>query len=364
MKIAVRYGVEGMAIEHITRGTTADEFEQLALERHRVLMSGGTISRYVGAVARRPRSPDITGADAEIAAAWALECGAEYDPRVMRCPWRVMRALAAGTSGGYLVSGEATPVATLRPYSVTARAGVQIVDGLRAGQTIAALEAPIELSWIDGDATAEPTDTTPTFAPVSSLPKLASGLVRFSRKLKLQTNIEQFLALEFLAAAGRAIDRALLAGSGISGEPFGILNTDGVASQSGTTFDRDDAIDMRDAIASASANDEAISFIGAPGVRTTLSKREVVADTGRYVWDFDRMADRAARVTPDMPTGTLIAGDWSTAVVALWGSGIAIDFTEMRPDAFARGGVVGRVLVDVDVVLPRRAAFVISPAVS
>jgi HK97 family phage major capsid protein len=367
LQIAERYGAHGLIVQALTENMSPAEFESLALRRHRQLALGGVISTYLTEIGRNCRSPSLDNTTADQLSEWSREVGEELDPRVLRLPWRVLRALTAGsaTTGGYLaMDHESTPVGALRPYSVTARAGVTIIEGLRAGQTIAVSDTDIELTWLPADAATGPAETTPTFMGALATPKLASALVRFSRSLRLQSNVERFLATEFMKGAGRAIDRALTSGDGIGGEPIGILNTEGVDVESGTSFDRDSAIDMRAAVSAANTEDERIAFIGAHDVRTTLAKRPVVSGGDRFVWDGDRLADRTARVSSDVPTGALICGDWSTAYVLLWGSGLAIDFTEMQPDAFARGGVTGRVLVEIDVVLSRPAAFSIASSIT
>jgi hypothetical protein len=90
-------------------------------------------------------------------------------------------------------------------------------------------------------------------------------------------------------------------------------------------------------------------------VRELLSKREVVANTGRVIWDNDRIANRAAYATPDAAASSLLCGDWSKVVVGLWGSGLRVAHD---PNAgFAAGIEALRVMLVADCGLLAPGAF-------
>lgn len=360
LELAQQLNVYPLAMDALQRGTSFAEFEEKAIQRYRHRMSGFQIRRLLE-YAGDPNKLD--GFEREQAAEWG---GEDFRPGAYRIPWAelVTRDLnvTSATAGGFMVNTDVLPASDiLRPWSVTARAGINIVENCVGNQTLPKVTGKTTIAWLPSETTAG-TPSQPTLGQVAATPKIAIGLCTFSRQLSKQSNAEAVIRRELLKTAATAIDAAVLAGSGTLGAPLGIVATPGVGSVSGSGFDRDDACAMRDAVATANGDDERISFIGGVDVRTLLAAREVVADTGRYVWDGDRLADRAARVSTDVPTATLVAGDWQHANLFLWGSGVEFQLNPYT--AFSSGGIQARVLITCDVALTYPAAFSVSTSVS
>lgn len=78
---------------------------------------------------------------------------------------------------------------------------------------------------------------------------------------------------------------------------------------------------MKRKSAEANVTDENIAFLSTPAVRELLEGREKATGGGKFVWDKDLVADRPASVTTDMPTATMICGDFSLVYVGIWGAG-------------------------------------------
>src|SRR5690606_25737808 len=119
--------------------------------------------------------------------------------------------------------------------------------------------------------------------------KHAYGTVKWSRRLRLQssTAIEGFVRRVLLRVAGKIVDTAAIAGSGLNGEPLGLLNVSGIDTESGSSFSFANAQAMRDQVAKQNAMD--IRWLGAVDTRTLLENRVRFASTNSPLWDDGRM---------------------------------------------------------------------------
>lgn len=266
-----------------------------------------------------------------------------------------------GSAGGYLVgTGVLDPVDILRPWSVVVQGGMQVMSGLINNETIPrTLTAPAG-AWV-GESVA-PTSTGPTYGSVSITPKTYVGVFKASTQFLRQSPMaEPFLRRQILRAVGRAIDTAVFAGAGAT-QPLGVVNTPGVGSVAGGTLDWADIAATLELLADAGLDDREALFVGSPDVRELLMVREKAADTGEFIWDTrggDNVAGRTAIATPDMADATMVAGDFSQALLALWGDGPEVVVSQ-APSAqdFAAGLVGIRVTVACDVAFPQPGAFV------
>ena len=82
---------------------------------------------------------------------------------------------------------------------------------------------------------------------------------------------------------------------------------------------------MRKAILNGGGREDRLVWIGTPAVQETLAGKEVVSTSGRLLWDHaEGILGRPAFATSTAPAGRLACGDFSTAVLALFGPGIQI----------------------------------------
>ena len=222
------------------------------------------------------------------------------------------RGLTVGVagSGGFLVDTDTQEAQdALRPWSVTARAGIQIETGLTGDTFIPKVTGKATPYWLATEA-AQVQPSTPAVQQIVLTPKTIGGLVRFSRQLATQVNAERFVQRELLRTIGTAIDQAILNGLGASGQPLGLLGTPGINSESSASFAHSHAASMKRKVSEADAPDEEIAFLGTPAVRELLEIRERAAGSG-FLWDGDRVASRPAFASSDVAGDTLIAGAWA-----------------------------------------------------
>lgn len=307
----------------------------------------------------------LDGEDREALAEVARNAGTHFDLSRPLIPFSAMRDLtaAAAGAGGYLVSAETQEaVDILRPWSVSARAGVMLETGLRGDQVVPKVTAKSTPAWILTEGT-QITPSQPTLAQIAMTPKNVGAVVNFSRQLAKQANAEAFVGRELMRSVGTALDQAIINGSGAAGQPTGLLGTAGIGIETGTSFAQAAAVSMKRKVADANAPDEEISFVGTPAVRELLEKRERATGLG-FIWDEDRIASRPGRVSTDIPAATLICGAWSAIYVGIWGEGFVLEINPYDPTHFKTGVIQGRIIVSADVAVLHAAAFCKSESIT
>lgn len=279
--------------------------------------------------------------------------GTEFDARRPIVPLALLgRDLTAAGDGALVGVDNLRPESLLRSYSVVARAGVTIVDGLRGDATVPVATARPAITWLSAENSAL-SEVQPTVGSVALAPKHAAALTRASGQMLRQSPYaEGFVRRQLAEAAGIAADIAVLNGTGANGQPLGILGTSGIGSVSGTSLGLAGVAAMKAAVADAGAQDQNISFIGSTDVRETLETRERASGSG-FVWDAGRVASLPAYATTTMPAATLLAGDFSRVTLGIWGLEVLAD----ESTYFAYGAVQYRVSLLCDVGVTQPAAF-------
>lgn len=281
------------------------------------------------------------------------------DSRSQIVPWGALMSrdlvTSVPSSGGNLVAARTiNPLDVLRPYSVVARMGVSKVENLTQDLLVPNVTTPVSANWL-ADETSAITATDPVIGQVATKPKTAGAIVKASFNFMKQSKFaDDVINTQLLAALGAALDQAVLAGTGSSGQPTGLLIAAGVGAQSGAvTFAN--MLDAVQTLANAKADDENIRFLTTPAIRRILQAREATASTGRMIWTNNQVADKPAFVTTDCPAGTIFAGDWSKVLVAFWGSGVEIIVDPYTN--FKTGAIQIRVLLHADVAFTKPQAM-------
>lgn len=290
--------------------------------------------------------------------------GRQFDPHRVIIPFEVCaRAMATvpGSKGGYAVgvdTGDAVDV--LRPFSPIVAMGTQIFPNLQSNITIPRTTTKTTATWQAPEGTTV-TPADPVLGAVSLQPRTAIIVVQFSYQLFRQSNVDAFLGRELIKTAGNAISAGAIAGTGASGQLLGLTNVPGVQTQSGTTLNAGCAT-MKRKSAEANVTDPQISFLSTPAVRELLEGREKATGGGNFVWQKDLVADRPAYVSTDVPTASMICGDWSTCVLGIWGPGFTV---EIDPNAnFNNGMMAARIVVMCDFAVLQPASFVLASSIT
>jgi Phage capsid family len=295
--------------------------------------------------------------------------GTDYDPRCPTVPWSTIAAetrapLSAdlgGAAGSYLVgtTTDSEVIDILRPDSLAIQCGATVYDGLESNAIFPRLTTDLVGTWLGSDS-ANITEQPPLFGSHAVVAKTVGFFCRYSRQLDEQApNMELFLRQAFRRAAGQAVDTLALTGPDGTGQLLGLLNTNGIGTQSGTSYSHANSWTTRGTLAATNTVDVNISWLGAPGVRTILAARERSTASNGFIWEADRITTRPARVSTIVPSGTLIAGDFSSLTFCFFGDGFQIDATQFNSASdFATGIYAMRLMVSVDTFLQHPAAFV------
>lgn len=154
--------------------------------------------------------------------------------------------------------------------------------------------------------------------------------------------VEQFLRAQVLSAVGELLDIAFLNGAGGS-QPLGLLNTPGINTQSGTSLAHAGLLAMKQKA-------------------LTAGGRERSTGGGRFLWDDGYILGGPASATKNAPVGALTVGDFSSAVVGVFGPGIRVDIGPSQD--FNNAGLAARVVFLTDVVFPQPSAFTVATSVT
>lgn len=323
-----------------------------------------SLGRAINAMASERGLSD--GYEHEICSSAAMIAGRRHDPHRVVFPWSAFSrrdlTVASAAGGGYLVSPDKQrPVDILRSWSVVARAGATVLDGLVGNPSIPRVITAAAASWTPTEATSV-SQSEPTIGEAVATPKAAAGYLRFSRLLSLQADsFDAFIEQQLLEAVGALIDQAVIAGTGTSGQPLGIVNTSGIGSQAGGALAHAGTKTMRKQILDAGATEDRIAWVGATNVQDLLGGRQRFTGSDRAIWDDGRILDRPAAATKHVPAGTLIGGDWSRAILCLWGPGFVVEIDPYT--YFTTAKLAARCIVHCDVVLAPAAAFSVASSI-
>lgn len=300
----------------------------------------------------------------------------KFDPRAdgrqfARVPTAVMavRDLSTAAGGGYLVGASLGGyVETLKRLSIGLSLGVrtETLDGPAGSLLIPTGGTDPTATWLAAEGTQIP-ESSPSFGQAAASPKLLAAYIEISRQLLTQSNAEEIVKYRLGVAVAKALDEALLGGSGGSGQPLGIANTSGVGAFTGTSLNYAALVDAQQDV----ADGEGVENVGALGWATTptvaglLAQRYKVASTASPLWEGKLSAGSVcgapAFASKSLPASTMVFGDWSGATIFEWDSAVI----SVNPYADFQRGLTGiRLLLMADVLITRPKAFSVASSVS
>lgn len=287
-----------------------------------------------------------------------------------KIPGHALRDLTVAGSGGYLAGDTVTGdyIRALANDSAALRLGCRIVP-VPAATAVFALPAASSGAtayWAQDEAT-QITDSAPLIGSHAATPKLLGAYVELSRLLLLQApNAEQVVREELRRAAAAELDAAIFAGSGVDGQPQGIVGAPNTGTFTGGTLATAALRAAQSDIAAAITNPAAVALATTPAVAELLATRARASGTDRMIWEgssFDGIAEGVRAIsTAAMPAATAIMGDWSSCWIAEFGGGLTL---EVDPFTQFQAGIVGlRLLMGADTLLARPGAFTVAESVT
>ena len=257
--------------------------------------------------------------------------------------------VAGANSGAELVGTQHLAsefVAPLREQTWLSRAGVRVLDGLMQDVSIPGQSGVATASWLTPE-NAELAETELDTATILSLsPKEVGVLSSYSRKLLIQSSpgVEGLVVDDQRQVLDRAIETAVLAGTGASGQPTGvdaIANGDvalNVSNTNGTDVDftatgagETGFVEMLQALDGANIDPmRALFLTSGRGYWKLASKlvgsntnaiylvRNGTAHTGNAVATTNLIPSQVTKGSATKGTTKLYLADWSHCYVARW----------------------------------------------
>lgn len=268
--------------------------------------------------------------------------------------------VATAGAGGYLVGAQNVSfIELLRNKSVVFNMGAVRLSGLRDNVTIPKHSATGSTTWLANEA-AQLSEVNQTFVQVSLTPKTVGGYTEISRQLLLQSNpsIEGIVSADLATIVALDIDLKALNGSGASGQPTGILNTAGIGSVTGTSLDYADIVEFQTDVFAGNALSGNAGYVTTGAVAGLLKGRVKFTSTASPIWEGrleEGLVDGyRAMASNQMPSATMIFGDFAQLIVAEWG----VLEVEANPYADFKAGIVGvRAIASIDIGVRYPTAF-------
>jgi len=208
----------------------------------------------------------------------------------------------------------------LRNKMVTLQLGVRVLSGLKGDVYIPKLASGATWGW--KTETGSFSESTPSTAQVQMTPKEGGTYVDYSKKLLLQSNpsVDQVVMDDLTKAAALGLDKAILKGSGASGQPKGILNTTGVNSVTSASLTYAKAIEFVQKVKQANAITDNCAFVLAPAGWAVLKGRAKVSNYPDFLIDGNEtMVGYPVYDTAQLGNSEIIFGDFSQVLLGLWG---------------------------------------------
>lgn len=301
--------------------------------------------------------------EAGVVQAAAISQGGAFDCQRATVPWGVFAAFqrdmgtTVPSAGGNLVGGRALGVVdVLRPHSIVARLGIKTTENNMQFLDIPKINAPTTGQWLATE-TSEITTSDPVIGLVSSKPKTAGALMKLSRQLVMQgQNIDEVITQQLLGCMGEMLDKAVLGGTGLLGQPTGIVNAAGVErSVLAELADLPGALVSAGPLLESLAGvpEENIKVVTSPGNKSLIQRRNFSYEFP--LWEDGKLCGIPAFSTNRCPGRDVIFGDFSQVQVPFWGAGIDIQIDPYTN--FKTGQIQVRVLMHMDVNVLQASAF-------
>ena len=246
----------------------------------------------------------------------------------------------------------------LRNQSSVMQAGARMLPGLVGNVAIPKKTAASSGGWISTEGGAA-SESEPTFGTVSMTPKNVGAFTDMTRQLILQSTpaIEQLVRDDLTQALALAIDKGALEGTGLSGQPTGILNTSGVNKPTAfaaavPTFA--EMVAMETAVAEDNALFGNLAYITDAATYGGLKTKAKDAGSGMFVLEGGQANGYNVIRTQQSTAGNVYFGNFSDCMIGMWGG---LDILVDPYTASSSGTVRVRALQTIDVALRNAVSF-------
>ena len=84
----------------------------------------------------------------------------------------------------------------------------------------------------------------------------------------------------------------------------------------------------------------------------------------KAVIQADKVADRPAFVSTDVPADTMVCGDYGNVSLGVWGEGFTMEINPYDPSNFQAGINQARIIVSTDVAVPQATGFCVAASIT
>ena len=374
LELAEAHGFQADVRNYISSGKTADQFMRHILDQKKAELTNTPnpaeldltpteVKTYSLMRAIKAASTgDWSKAGFERECSIAIQDQLGRDAKGFFVPFNVQkRELTAGTSttGAEMVGTDhlaGSFIDALIEQSVIGQLGATFLPGLVGDVDIPAMGAAT-FSWIAEGADAAL--STPATSSVALSPKTVAGAVELSRRFVKQSAPAAEMVVERILRAGaaEAIDAAVIAGSGVAGQPTGILSTTGVNTQAVAAAGSPtwaELVGFETAVAVDKALRGKLAYLTTPGVRGTCKTTAKDAGSGLFLWEKNEINGYPAVATTNVSANGIIFGNFEDIYIGMWG------VLDLMVDAYtnaASGGLVLRAFQDVDCGIGHAVSF-------
>lgn len=269
----------------------------------------------------------------------------------------LQRDLTTGTAGALVGTTMPTFAEVFRGSSLVGALPMRTLTGLTSDATVPRMQS-VAAAWFTEGGSA--TDAAPTLGQIALSPKTCSAYVLLSHLFRLQTQGApgQFVERELARAVGAEVGRALLAGTGSSGEPLTPFSAPGVGTEDGASFTWAKANSLLDGCESV-GEPGAVRWVAGSTAASVLRQKERSTGNG-FVLDGGQIAGYGCLVSSVAPASQLFCANWNAVLYAQWaGVEIAVapngrDSTDYRTGVSA---VRVSVMVDFAALAPEALAY-------
>lgn len=179
------------------------------------------------------------------------------------------------------------------------------------------------------------TESALAVGQISLTPHRLSAATAFSNQLLAQASIdvESFVRNDLMTILALAKDKAVLMGTGASGEPLGIVNTSNLSTSvtlaNAGTITYAEALRFEKNVADNNADEGLLGFLTTPTVRAgTKATAKISAANSLPVWQDDNtiLGYKARTTLQNSSAATVIFGNWGDVIIGDWaGNEVIVD---------------------------------------
>lgn len=322
-----------------------------------------SIMRGIQAILKK--KPELAGLEMEASA--EISKRFKEEPRGFFVPHDVLlreingksakREITTSSGGTGLIATDSLAgsfIDLLRNRALLAQLGMRILSGLVGNVSIPKQSGAATAYWVAESGDSTPSDSA--FIALTLALKTVVGATLYSRAMLLQSNpsIDGLVMDDLATELALAIDLAGIAGTGLSNQPTGIIETDGVGNVVAASIDWAKVVELETDVLSANAGIGSMAYLTNAAVNGLLKTREKATNTAQFLAMNGQMNGYPVAVSNQVPSATMIFGVFSQLILGLWGG------LDIWPDQYtnaADGGVYIRAFQSCDIGVRQATAF-------